>query len=148
LTGHAGLQTKPKKVSCRHGKVVTMSETTVLALAEQAIRSRTRGCCRWSRRRGCCEWDEKAAERVRSDANLLGLTPEYLRARAIDFVVAGGEVKQVVEKRPEYSHRDYYYKVIIPEDRFKFGIFVEMELTDQDPELPRVTIFNAHPQQR
>jgi thioesterase domain-containing protein/acyl carrier protein len=28
LTGHAGLQTKPKKVSCRHGKVVTMSETT------------------------------------------------------------------------------------------------------------------------
>ena len=29
---------------------------------------------------------------------------------------------------------------------FKHGIFVEMELTEDDPDLPGVTIFNAHPQ--
>lgn len=97
---------------------------------------------------GCCEWDDKEAERVRGDPSLQGLTPEYLREQCINFVVATNGVKQVKETRPHFSHRDYYYKVVFPEPGFKHGIFVEMELIEEDPDLPGVTIFNAHPQSR
>jgi len=38
-----------------------------------------------------------------------------------------------------------YYKVIIPVDDFRHGVFVEIRLTgDDDPEYPEVTLFNAH----
>jgi hypothetical protein len=60
----------------------------------------------------------------------------------------GGTVEQAPEKRTEYGHRAYYYKVIIPELGFRHGLFVEMELTDDDPELPCVAILNAHPERR
>jgi hypothetical protein len=97
---------------------------------------------------GCYEWDDKEAARVRGDPALQGLTPEYIRKRLHDFVTKGGEVMQVPETRPHYDHREYYYKVIIPEAGFKHGLFVEMELTDDDPDLPCVTLLNAHPQSK
>ncbi|MCI0380212.1 MAG: hypothetical protein L0215_21720 [Gemmataceae bacterium] len=97
---------------------------------------------------GCFEWDDKAAERVRGDIDLQGLTPEGIKTLVRAFVASGGEVKQVKETRPQYSHRDFYFKIVFSEPGFKHGVFVEMELTDPDPELPSVTIFNAHPQTR
>jgi hypothetical protein len=114
-----------------------MSDSIELALVVAAIASGVTGCY---------EWDDKAAERVRGDPALQGLTPEYIRQRLYEFVVSGGKIQQVPEKRPHYSHRKYYYKAIINEPGFKHGLFVEMELIDADPELPCITIFNAHPQ--
>jgi hypothetical protein len=93
---------------------------------------------------GCYEWDDKQAERVRNDPGLQGLTPEYIRTRLHEFIVAGGEIDQRRECRSEYSHREFWYMAIIPEPGFKHGIFVEMELTDEDADLPCVTLFNAH----
>ena len=116
-----------------------MSDPAELALAEAAIRSGVRGCY---------EWDDRAAERIRGDQSLLGLTPEYIRERLFDFLHNKGSLQQVQEKRPEYSHRAFYYKAVFPEPGFKYGIFVEMELTDSDPDLPCVTLYNAHPQSR
>jgi hypothetical protein len=97
---------------------------------------------------GCYEWDDKQAERVRNDPGLQGLTPEYIRTRLHEFVVAGGEIDQRRECRSEYSHREFWYMAIIPEPGFKHGIFVEMELTDEDADLPCVTLFNSHPENK
>jgi hypothetical protein len=60
--------------------------------------------------------------------------------------MAGGKVQQIVEKRPHWSHRQYYYKAIVPYPHlFRKGLFVEMELYD-DPDLPVVLLVNAHEQ--
>jgi hypothetical protein len=119
-----------------------MSDAAELALAEEAIRHGLTTT-------GCCEWDEEAAERVRNDPSLQGLTPEYIRDRLCQFITKeGGSLQQVKESRPEYSYRTYWYKAVFQEAGFKNGIFVELELTETDPDLPGVTIFNAHPQRR
>ena len=119
-----------------------MSDAGELALAEDAVRHGFQVT-------GCCEWDEEAADRVRSDSSLQGLTPEYIRDRLCQFMATGGgRLQQVRESRPEYSHRTYWYKAIFPEPGFKHGLFVELELTETDPQHPGATIFNAHPQRR
>jgi hypothetical protein len=112
-----------------------MSDSAEIVLAEEAVRHGVRTT-------GCCEWDDEAAERVRSDSSLLGLTPEYIRDRLCQFIAAeGGKLQQVKESRPEYSHRAYWYKAVLTEPGFKHGLFVEIELTETDPQLPGVTIF-------
>lgn len=118
-----------------------MSNPAELALVIEAVKSGATVT-------GCSEWDDKEAERVRGDPSLQGLTPEYIKKRCIDFVSSNGTVKQVKETRPQYSHRAYYYKLVFPEPGFAHGIFVEMELTEDDPDLPGVTIVNAHPQSK
>jgi hypothetical protein len=95
---------------------------------------------------GCVEWDPTAAIKVRRDRYLRGLTPEGIQEDLIDYVTKqGGQVRQVKEKRPEYNHRAYWYKVIVPyPDLFRRGLFVEMELFDSDPDYPVVHLLNAH----
>jgi hypothetical protein len=96
---------------------------------------------------GCVEWEPREAERVRNDQYLMGLTPEGIQQDLIDFVLKGGKVRQVKEKRLERSHRHYYYKVIVPyPELFRKGLFVELELFDPDPALPVVLLVNAHEQ--
>jgi hypothetical protein len=77
---------------------------------------------------------------------LFGLTPEYIRRRLREFVLDGGVIEQVREGRSHFRHRDYWYKAIVPEPGFELGLFIELELTEEDPELPCVTLWNAHPQ--
>jgi Glu-tRNA(Gln) amidotransferase subunit E-like FAD-binding protein len=59
-----------------------MDEATQLALVRKAITSRLGGCC---------EWEEKAAERVRSDRSLQGLSREEIKELLQDFVAAHPE---------------------------------------------------------
>ena len=59
-----------------------------------------------------------------------------------------GAVIQVEESRPEYDDRSFYYKAIIPVEGLPHGLFVEIILDDDDPELPSVRIVNAHKQTR
>ena len=98
--------------------------------------------------RGCCEWDEAAARRLESHPPLAGLTPEGIKTLLHEFVVKGGELVQVEEKRPEYQDRPFYYKAIIPITGFRHGLFVEVVLIDEDSEYPVVHIVNAHEQSR
>ena len=117
-----------------------MSNSAELALAETALKLGVSTT-------GCCEWDDGAAERFRRQDPLEGLTPEYIRDRVCEFIAnEGGALHQVQEQGRGYDHREYYYKAIIPESGFKHGIFVELDLTITDPELPGVIIFNAHRQ--
>ncbi len=94
---------------------------------------------------GCCEWDERAARRLRGQPPVPGMTPEGVKGLLHHFVgVEGGEVRQIPEKRPEYQDRPFYYKVIIPLEGLARGLFVEVVLDDEDPDLPVVRIVNAH----
>ena len=52
----------------------------------------------------------------------------------------------MVEKRPEYDDRRFYYRAIIPVVGLPRGLFVEIILDDDDAELPCVRIVNAHEQ--
>ncbi len=100
----------------------------------------------------CVEWDAQCANTVRGYPDLRGLTPEFLRREVINYVrtQANSVVRQILETREDY--RDdfrFYYKVILPVDGFRHGVFVEMRLTgDDDPEYPEVTLFNAHEQRK
>lgn len=108
-----------------------------LALVEKAITCGTTGCC---------EWDDQASRRVRRSPPVAGLTPEGMKLALVQHVSAGGPVIQVVEKRPEYGDRAYWYKVIVPVAGMPRGLFVELVLDDDDAELPSVRIVNAHEQ--
>jgi hypothetical protein len=112
-----------------------------LALVVKALQSRVGGCVEWI--------DDRAARRVREDRNNLGLTPEYIKQQVIDHVCAEGAsaIEQRPETRPEYGHRRYWYRVLLPEEGFPRGLFVELELTDdRDEDFPVVSLLNAHPQ--
>ncbi len=114
-----------------------MGEPAELELVRKAIASHTTGDC---------EWHERAAERALCDPELQGLTPDGIKKLLEDFVNQGGPIQQVSETRPQYSDRRFYYKVILPLNRFKHGLFVEIILVDDDPKDPAVQIVNAHEQ--
>jgi hypothetical protein len=97
---------------------------------------------------GCCEWDMKAERRFLSRPPLPNLTPEGVIDELIDFIASGGDVVQVEEQRPEYDDRPFYYKVILPMAEFRLGLFVEIILHDDDPDVPMVRIVNWHEQGR
>jgi hypothetical protein len=69
-----------------------------------------------------------------------------VRDELVEYVAAGGAVIQVVEKRPEYSDRRFYYKVIVPMVGLPRGLFVEIVLDDDDPDVPSVLLVSAHEQ--
>jgi hypothetical protein len=114
-------------------------EEAELALVRQAISCNVTGSC---------EWDDRAARRLRAQPPLPGLRPEGIRTLLIGFIAAGGEVRQVEETREEYRHARFYYKAVVPVDGLRHGLFVEVVLDDDDPELPSVRIVNAHEQRR
>jgi hypothetical protein len=116
-----------------------MSNPAELALVEKALTSRVDGCVLWH---------PKQAALVRRAMKLLGLTPEFIQEEVIRHVQGGGRVRQVKESREKWKdERDYYYKVIVPmPDLFAKGLFVEMELLDDDLDLPEVRLVNAHEQ--
>ena len=97
---------------------------------------------------GCCEWEGREAERVHCDKELDGLKPEVIKELLRKFVLGGGRVTQLPERRSHFSHREYYYKANVPAKDLKHGLFVEFELSDSDPDLPVVTLLNAHPQKK
>jgi hypothetical protein len=96
----------------------------------------------------CCEWDAKAASRVERDIAMETCKPARIKQLLIDFVLNGGIVEQVPETRDDYSFRKYFYKAILPVSEFRHGLFVEIVLINDDPELPGVLLVNAHEQNR
>ncbi len=95
----------------------------------------------------CVEWiNDKTARQVRANPANQGLTPEAIKRLLLEFVAAGGCIEQRREEREEYQgRREYWYRAIIPLEGFRTGLFVEMELTDDDSDVPVVSLLNAHP---
>jgi hypothetical protein len=93
----------------------------------------------------CVEWiNEKATARVRNDPANQGLTPEGIRRLLLDFVRQGGQVEQRVEERQEWKNRrEFWFRVVVPVAGFPHGLFVEMELADDDPDVPAVSLLRS-----
>jgi hypothetical protein len=98
----------------------------------------------------CVLWGARCARIVRENLDLKGLTPSFIKTELIAYVRKNGSavVEQIQETRENWVGRyRYWYKVILPLDEFKFGLFVEMRLTGcDDPDFPEVTLVNSHPQ--
>lgn len=94
----------------------------------------------------CVEWitDRKQKE-VTANPDNQGLTANEIRKLAIEWVRRGGTIDERGET--DFSrNRDYWYRIIVEVDGFPRGLFVEIELTDEDEECPMVSLLNAHPQ--
>lgn len=98
----------------------------------------------------CVEWvNERTVNRVRLDPANQGLRPWEIIRLLREHVRRSDPscVEQVREEREGWrDRRDYWYKVIVPVDGFRHGLFVELELLDDDPDVPVVVLLNAHPQ--
>jgi len=99
---------------------------------------------------GQIQWKDSAATLVRSDPDLVGLTPEGIRALLRQFVQAGGSLTVRQETRAEYlaEHPDdpFWYRAVISVAGLPRGLFVEVRLVDDDPAEPWVEIVSAHRQ--
>lgn len=98
--------------------------------------------------RGDFEWiTDRELLRTSSDPRNRGLTGSEIRALTLAWVLGGGAIYAEPEVREDYrSQRDFWYYVVIEGiEEFSQGLFVEMQLTDNDPKDPIVHILNAHP---
>lgn len=113
-------------------------EAVEIALVEQAIASRLGGCLDWV--------DERAERKIRSDAELRGLTPNAIKEILVDWVDRKScAITRRRENRPEFTHRrEFWFRVLGAVPGFPRDLFVELELTDDDDDCPVVTILNAH----
>ncbi len=118
-----------------------MADSAQLELVHQAIRSGVLGQI---------QWKTAAADRVRADKELHGLTPEAIRALLRQFVLDGHSLSVRQETRAEYlqAHPEnpYWYRAVIPVDWLPGGLFVEVILSDDDPDDPWVDIVSVHRQ--
>jgi hypothetical protein len=96
---------------------------------------------------GCVEFvNVQLEQRLKSNPvlQILGTLKE-IRALMIDFVLASGPVEFRKETREEYQHRrEYWFRVNVPITGFPRPLFFELELTDDDTELPAIVILNVH----
>src|SRR5262249_15953163 len=87
----------------------------------------------------CGEWvNGKEGKGVQSDAANQGLSPEEINelVRAYVRLRGPGCIEQLREDRENWRHlREYWYRVIVPIKGFPRGLFVEMELLDEDPDV-------------
>src|SRR5207248_7286437 len=82
-------------------------------------------------------WHGKGAQLVRDDPELRGLSPEFILGEVIRLVRASADpesiVRQVPEKREGWRDKyRFYYRVVLPVQGFKHGLFVELRLTGDD----------------
>ena len=116
-----------------------MSNPVELALVRKAIESGLGGCV---------EWHPKIVDRVAVELARYRLTLKDVRTKLIEYIRAGGQVHQVKEERTVWlDEHEYWYKVIVPVSSLKKGLFVEIVLSDSDPDVPEIFMVNAHEQQ-
>ncbi len=91
--------------------------------------------------------DDRTPIRVGNDPRNRGLTADEIKKLTRDWVQKGGDIECTREGREGYREkRDFYYWVVIQGlAEFPKGLFVEMELTDDDQSDPVVSLLNAHP---
>jgi hypothetical protein len=119
-----------------------MDDPEELELVVKALTSGLSNCVLWK--------DDRTTQRLIGDRFLLGWTPKAIKAELIRLV-SSDEVKvwQSEEVRDDYrDDHDHVYAAILPIEDFEYGLYVEMVLVDPDPEVPCVSLVNAHPQDR
>jgi hypothetical protein len=96
----------------------------------------------------CVEWvSDNVQRRIHKDTALVPLTPRLITRLVIEHAKNGGTISQRKEDREVWKDlREFWYFVVVPAEGFPRGLFVEMELQDDDPDVPVVILLNAHPQ--
>ncbi len=118
-----------------------MSDAAQLELVRKALRSGLSNCIEWI--------DEKAYLRAKQELGAKGLSPKRIIQLLVQFAREGGQIDQRVETREEWrQRRDYWYRVVIPLEGFPRGLFIEIELRDDDSDVPMVSVVNVHRQRR
>ena len=88
---------------------------------------------------GYVEWKERCRNWVREE---LGSDPREIARLMFDHVTAGGEIDQVVERRPEWNDRPFHYDLrIVIGGRIRY---IETILVDDDPDDPTIWVVNIH----
>jgi hypothetical protein len=99
---------------------------------------------------GNIQWKDAAAQLVRDDPEVAGLTPEGIRVLLRQFVTDGNSLDVRQETRAEFLQEDpddpYWYRAVIPVAELPRGLFVEVKLINDEPDDPWVEIVNAHRQ--
>ena len=95
----------------------------------------------------CLEFvNESLVRRLRNDAvlQLVG-TPREIRSLLVWSVLAGATIDCRRETREEYQdRREFWFRVRVPVAGHAQPLFYELELTDDDKDLPSVAILNVH----
>ena len=74
--------------------------------------------------------------------NLPNFTLKGLAKLMNDHVLAGGEIDQVRETRPEWNDRNYHYDFQLPWAGRPF--YIKTVLVDDDPKNPYIPIVSLH----
>lgn len=97
---------------------------------------------------GHIQWKHSAADLVRRDPDLQGLTPEGIRELLRQFVLAGNKLQSRIETRQEYLEENpddpFWYRALIAVAGIDQELFVEVRLIDDDADQPWVEIVSAH----
>lgn len=114
-----------------------MQDSRELALVLQALTCTLSNCVLWK--------DDRTQQRIRADRELQGLTPKGIKNLVREFARSNGTIVQVRETRPEYADGyDFYFRAVMTVEDLPLPLFVEMVLSDDDPDCPVVSIVNAH----
>ncbi len=95
---------------------------------------------------GCLEYvNEELQRRIRRDLSEVG-TPSYIKELLAIYSAAGGQIDCKVEEREErQDRREFWFRVRVPVVAYPQPLFYELELLDDDPDVPMVVILNVHP---
>src|SRR5437879_4311307 len=115
-----------------------MNDPAELALVYKALASGLSNCVEWK--------DTRTSRRIRQDPELKLVSPNVIKEELLAHVARGGEIRQIPETRPEYSHYRFYYKAVLQLGGFAKGLFVEFVLSNNDEDCPCVNLVNAHVQ--
>jgi hypothetical protein len=89
---------------------------------------------------GYVDWKETARTWVRD--RLGDYDPRQIARLMFEHVDSGGEIDQVVERRPEWDDRPFHYDL-----RIQVGgrlLYIETILIDDDPEDPVIRVVSIH----
>jgi hypothetical protein len=117
-----------------------MDEATLIALVRLAINCHE---TKW-----CLEYiTNDLEERIRSNQTLQPIgTPAAIKKLLVQYVLTqNGRIEIRRETREEYQdRREFWFRVRVPIDGYARPLFFELELTDDDPDLPSAMILNVH----
>jgi hypothetical protein len=114
-----------------------LNAAALLALVEKAIHSGLGNTIHWT---------DKAAERVRNDANLCGYTPEEITALLVNWARSGNRVRQRPETRANWAGvHDYVYEAEFAVAGLRRDLYIEMRVKEPiDQDVPEIWIVNSH----
>ncbi len=98
--------------------------------------------------RSAFDWiNDKQARIAEDNPGNRGLRATEIRQLAENWILDGNQIDCVPEGRNGYKERrHFHYDIIIGNlPDFPRGLYVEMELSNADPDVPSVSLLSAHP---